>query len=326
VRAEPIDALWQSAAPMLASGPPEPLAVPEGPQWSFEVKWDGVRALVRVGVDGAIGLRSRNGGDLSGRYPTVASAAVGAAVAPLAAEAVLDGECVALDAAGRPTLPGVLRGGRAVRLIVFDVLAWRGRDVRDEPLAARQDLLAGAGLDAATSGAWVVSERFDDGPALLAATREQGLEGVMAKRRDSRYACGVRSPAWVKLPHRTVTTVLVVGWVRAASGSHVSSLVVADASGVVLGTVGSGIGAALGRTLAAALAPVARDGPHPALARTAEVAAGLRRFGDRLTWVDPVLVADVRHLGRTDSGALRQPVLSRMRPDLGPDDLSGGYR
>ncbi len=318
-----VEDLWVAAVPMLATGPPEPVAAPSGPGWSFEVKWDGVRALALVREDGVIALRSRSGGDLAGRYPAIVDPAVGAALAPLAAPAILDGECVLFDPAGRPSFKGALRGGAAVRLVVFDVLAWAGRDVRSESLAQRRSLLDSLDLSALTDGMWLPSAVFDDGDALLTATREQGLEGVMAKREGSRYDCGVRSRDWIKLPHRTLTDVVVVGWVRAESGGGVASLAVASPTGEFLGTVGSGMTDRLSAALVEVLAGVARREPDPAVHVSADAHAFLRRFGDRLTWVEPLLVAEVRHLGRMESGSLRQPTLARMRPDLAPHDLPG---
>ena len=308
---------------MLASGPPEPVAAPSGQGWSFEVKWDGVRALAHVRVDGTIALRSRNGVDLAGRYPAVVDPAVGAALAPLMAPAILDGECVRLDPSGRPSFPGAVRGGSAARLVVFDVLAWRGRDVRADTLAQRQSLVASLDLPALTGQAWMACEVFDDGDALLVATREQGLEGVMAKRRDSPYECGIRSRSWVKLPHLALTEVVVVGWVRAEFGGGVASLAVADPAGELLGTVGSGMTDRLSAALVAVLGGLALADPDPALHIGRDAGALLRRFADRLTWVEPLLVAEVRHLGRTESGALRQPTLVRMRPDRAPAELPG---
>ena len=308
---------------MLASGPPDPIAAPRGGEWSYEVKWDGVRALALVRDDGTVALRSRRGVDLAGRYPAIAAPSVGSALAPHLAPAILDGECVLFDPQGRPSFPGAMRGGAAVRFVVFDVLAWRGRDVRGDSLTRRRSLLAGVDLPALTEDAWRASRVFDDGDALLAATREQGLEGVMAKRRDGRYECGVRSRDWVKLPHRTLTDVVVVGWVRAESGGGVASLAVTDPTGEFLGTVGSGMTDRLSAALVDVLGGIARVEPDPAIHIGAEAHALLRRFGDRLTWVEPLLVAEVRHLGRTGSGALRQPTLARMRPDLAPADLPG---
>jgi bifunctional non-homologous end joining protein LigD len=318
-----IDELWVDVAPMLASGPPEPLRAPVGPQWSFEVKWDGVRALALVRRDGSVALRSRKGVDLARHYPAVAAPEVGAAVAPYGAPAILDGECVAVDPEGKPSFTGAIRGGAAVRFVVFDVLVWAGRDVRGETLSRRRALLATADLPTVTGGVWLPSAVFDDGDALLAATREQGLEGVMAKRSDSSYECGVRSRAWVKLPHRTLTEVVVVGWVRAESGGGVSSLAVADARGEFLGTVGSGMTNRMSAALLGVFGSISRSQPVAEVHVSADAQRFLGRLNDRLTWLEPLLVAEVRHLGRTESGALRQPTLARMRPDLGPADLPG---
>ncbi len=316
-----VEQLWLQARPMLASGPPQPLAVPPGDDWSFEVKWDGVRALALLGTDGSIRLRSRNGVDLTARYPAIAAA--GDAVPARGAPAILDGECVALDVSGRPSFDDVRRGGAVVRFMVFDVLAWRGRDLRDEHLDQRRALLAGLDLPWLTQEVWAPSAVFDDGDALLAATREQGMEGVMAKRRDSRYHCGVRSSDWVKLPHRSLTDVVVVGWVRARSGGEVAALAVADAAGRFLGTVGSGMTHRMSAALLGVLDGIVVPRPDPVL-ELGEVAAALEhRVGDRLVWVQPLLVAEVRHLGRTESGSLRQPTLVRMRPGLSPTELPG---
>jgi len=313
-----VEQLWIEARPMLASGPPQPLVAPSGEAWSFEVKWDGVRALARLGPDGSIALRSRNGVDLTGRFPAIAG--VGAALPTAGAPAILDGECVALDGSGRPTFDGLHRGG-AVRFMVFDVLAWHGCDVRSESLDERRALLAGLDLPWLTQEVWAPSAVFDDGDALLAATLEQGMEGVMAKRRDSPYRCGVRSPDWVKLPHRSLTDLVVVGWVRDRSGGGVAALAVADPAGGLLGTVGSGMTQRMSAALLDVLEGIGVAGPDPAL-DLGEVAAALtHRVGDRLAWVQPLLVAEVRHLGRTESGSLRQPTLVRMRPDLSPADL-----
>jgi bifunctional non-homologous end joining protein LigD len=133
----------------------------------------------------------------------------------------------------------------------------------------------------------------------------------------------VRSRDWVKLPHRTLTTVVVVGWVRAESGGGVASLAVADPAGGFLGTVGSGMTDQMSTALLGVLAGISRAEPDPGVHIGVDARALLQRFGDRLTWVEPLLVAEVRHLGRTGSGSLRQPTLTRMRPDLGPASLPG---
>jgi bifunctional non-homologous end joining protein LigD len=322
VAGDAVQALWRSVSPMLASGPPDPAVPPVGPDWQFEVKWDGIRALAHVDVDGRISLRSRTGNDLSARYPSITAADVGLALAGSIGPAILDGECVAFDDEGRPSFPGALRGGRAVRLVCFDTLVWRGRDVRDLPLVQRRDLLASVDLETLTQGAWRASPSFVDGPALVAATAEQGLEGVMAKDGRSPYRAGERSPAWVKLPHRTTATVVVVGWVRSTSGRDVGSLVVADAHRRLVGAVGSGLSQRLADALGPVLAGISREAPDSRLV-IGDRRAWLQGYGGRLHWVLPALAAEVRYLGHTESGSMRQPVLVRMRPDLDVSDVLG---
>jgi bifunctional non-homologous end joining protein LigD len=308
---------------MLASGPPDPIVPPSGAQWSFEVKWDGVRALACVRADGPLRLRSRRGTELSAHYPAIVDDRVGGGLAALVAPAILDGECVAFIG-GRPSFPGALRGGGTVRFMCFDVLAWQGRDVCALPLEERRALLAGIDLAHVTGDAWLRSPVFADGPALMAATDEQGLEGVVAKRSGSPYRPGVRSDDWVKLPHLRTTSLVVVGWVRPRSGTGVGSLVVADSRRTLVGSVGSGMTERISSALLPVLGDIGRGEPDPGLVIAPARTAWLRSFGDRLRWVEPALVVDVRHLGRTEGGGLRHPVLERLRPDLGPAGVLEG--
>lgn len=320
---DPVEEQWARAMPMLASGPPDPMEPPEGAQWSFEVKWDGVRALAWVRADATVRLRSRRGTDLGSRCPAIVDERVGVALAPLVGPAILDGECVAF-VRGRPSFPGALRGGRSVRFVCFDVLAWQGRDVCGMPLAERRALLAGIDLVSVTGGAWRPSPVFTDGPALMGATGEQGLEGVVAKRSGSPYRPGVRSDDWVKLPHLRTTSLVVVGWVRPRSGTGVGSLVVADSQRTLVGSVGSGMTERISSALLPVLGGIGRGEPDPGLAIAPDRTAWLRALGDRLRWVQPALVVDVRHLGRTEAGGLRHPVLDRLRPDLDAARVVGG--
>ena len=323
VARDAIEQLWGSATPMLASGPPDPIVPPAGAQWSFEVKWDGVRALASVRPGSPVRLRSRRGTDLAGRYPGIVAEPVGAALAPLVGPAILDGECVAL-VEGRPSFPGALRGGESVRFVCFDVLAWQGRDVCGLPLADRRALLAGIDLAHVTGDAWRSSPVFADGAALMVATAEQGLEGVVAKRSGSAYRPGVRSDDWVKLPHLRTTSLVVVGWVRPSAGTGIGSLVLADSRRALVGSVGSGMTDRVSSALLPVLADIGRPEPDPALVIAPDRAGWLRHFDDRLHWVQPALVVDVRHLGRSEVGVLRQPVLDRLRPDLDVAVVVGG--
>lgn len=313
--------------PMLAT----PGDLPTGTGWAYEVKWDGVRAVVTVG-DGRVDVRSRAGGDLTGSFPELAGLA--AALAPH--RAVLDGEVVAFDERGVPHLSALAprlhrRGGgsgagagagvRPVTYVVFDLLALDGEDLTGRPWRERRQRLEAL---LASGPAWQVPQAFDDGPGLLAATAARGLEGVVAKRREAPYQPGRRSPDWVKVPHRRTRSFVVGGWKAgtAPGPGRIGSLLVGTPAGdgrlVYDGAVGSGLSAALQRTLRAVLddltVAAAPFDPPPG-GRLPDPQR------DGITWCDPILVVDVEHLGRAGQGMLRQPVLVRARPDLTYDDL-----
>ena len=159
--------------------------------YAFEVKWDGFRAL--VSRNGDYQVRSRRGWRMTSLLPELAD---------LPAGVVLDGELVAFED-GRPHFPLVcerlLHGDRSVPLtyVVFDVLAVDGKPVTSQPYRERRAILDSLNLD---RGPWFVAETFDDGAALFAAVCEQGLEGVVAKRRGERYRPDERG--WVKTKNR----------------------------------------------------------------------------------------------------------------------------
>ena len=169
-----------------------PGVLPRGRAWAFEVKWDGFRAI--VATEDGLEVRSRRGWSMTDRLPELAALPTGL---------VLDGELVAIDHDGRPSFPLLVnrllhrRAGIPVMLIVFDVLRVEGEDAMCLPYAERRALLEAVELD---GPAWRTPDTFDDGPALLDAVHERGLEGVVAKRRDSTYRPGERG--WIKTKNR----------------------------------------------------------------------------------------------------------------------------
>jgi len=284
--------------------------LPSGDGWSHEVKWDGYRVLVhRADRPGALRLLSRTGQDLTVRFPALAG------LSELVADGtVLDAEVVSL-VGGRPDFSALASGNPAgiVRAVLFDVPVLGGEDVTREPLVARRQMLASFELP----GCALPSEPFADGAALLAATGEQGLEGVVAKRLASPYRPGVRSPDWRKHAHRRRRTVLVGGWrpVEGRSGLAASLLTGApDEAGDLrfLGRAGSGIGAVLAARLGGLLT-AAPAGTPPFVD---QVPAPDRR-GAR--WCRPVVAVEIAYRERTTSGRLRHPVVLGVREDADPD-------
>jgi bifunctional non-homologous end joining protein LigD len=301
--------------------------LPTGPEWSYEFKWDGMRALVDA-QPGALRISSRAGNDIAGAYPEI-TALFGAEGTP---DVLLDGEIVAFDSAGRPSFAllqtrmhvraarpaGALAAATPVSFVIFDVLRLHGVDLLDRTYDQRRATLERVAAD---HPGWVVSPAFDDGEATAAAARANGLEGVVAKRRSSRYLPGARSGDWVKMKFLRRQEFAVLGWEAADGGraGTIGSLLLGvaepgDPAGwTYMGQVGSGLGAASTRQLESALAPLRRDDP-PMPAPPALV--GQRK----VTWVDPQVVVEVEYAGISDGGRLRHPVFLGIRTDKAATD------
>ncbi|HXV58026.1 MAG TPA: DNA ligase D, partial [Gaiellaceae bacterium] len=297
--------------PMLAS-----LAesVPSGPGWTYEVKWDGYRAIARV-AGGEARLTSRRGIDLTERFAVVAKALERAARTP---NVVLDGEVCALDEAGRSSFSVMQQGKGPLVLYVFDVLEVDGEPVLDRTLAERRKLLE----KAADFGETIrVSQGFDDGEALREAAEEQGLEGILAKRLDSRYHPGRRSPEWLKIKTRQRQEFVVAGYTRGRGrrAGRLGSLILAVNRGGRLeyvGNAGSGFTEDAIDEVLARLRPLERRTPP-----LAEVPKMPRVRKDEVVWVEPELVAEVEFAEWTHDGRLRAPVYKGLREDKAPAEV-----
>jgi DNA ligase D-like protein (predicted ligase) len=300
--------------------------------WAFEPKWDGYRALGHV-VGGGLALRSRNGVDMAGWFPELA----GLAGALGEHAAVLDGEVVAFGGDGRPSFEALQqrmagragrRRGAPVTYLVFDLLWLDGRLLTGLPYTERRRLLE----DLAVAGdAWQTVASFPGaGTALLAATREQGLEGVVAKRLASIYLPGKRTRNWLKTKHYERETFLVGGFVP--DGEEVRSLLVGlpdpqRRGGLrFAGRVDHGLVPAARRRVGALLAPLV-TGRSP----FAEPPAVL--LGGRWTrpgpddpapvFVRPELAVEVSFLG-WESGRLRHAAYRGLAAD--GHTLRAGFR
>ena len=171
-------------------------ALPEGAEWEYELKLDGYRALA-LKTDSKVQLRSRNNNDFSGRYPDIVRA-----LAPLPNDTVVDGEVVAFDESGRPSFNTLQNYGSSkvpVFCFAFDLLILAGRDLRSETLDTRRELLRTKILTKLDEPIRYSAELAAGLPDLIRSVREQGLEGLVAKRRNSVYEPGQRSGAWRKM-------------------------------------------------------------------------------------------------------------------------------
>ncbi|MBJ7329595.1 MAG: DNA ligase D [Solirubrobacteraceae bacterium] len=307
----------QKLAPMLAKPGTLP---PDAEKWAYEVKWDGVRALA-YGQPGRLTLHSRNQLDITGGYPELRALrnALGHH------EVILDGEIVAFDAEGKPSFERLqkrmhVRGDAQVRrlmkdvpvvYVLFDLLWLDGHSLMERSYDERRAALEGLGLQ---SRHWQTLEPVEDGEALLAATREQGLEGIVAKRRDFRYEAGRRSASWIKITNLQREDVVIAGWLpgEGRRSKGIGSLVVAvEGDGGHLryaGRVGTGFTEAELDRLTKQLSELQTD----------QGAIEDERIPKEVTWVRPELTAAVEFRHWTKDGVLRAPSYKGLRPDASP--------
>ncbi|MFZ2012305.1 MAG: non-homologous end-joining DNA ligase [Nocardioides sp.] len=294
--------------------------VPTGEEWRHEVKWDGMRVLVDV-RRGEARLWSRNENDATVSFPELRALPVD--------DALLDGEVVAF-ADGAPSFAAlaermhVSRADRAralaerlpVTLIVFDLLRLGDRDLMDEPLGTRRELLEVLDLH---DDRWQTPPTYDDGQMLFDATFQQGLEGIVSKRLSSRYRPGLRSKDWLKFAHRRRESYVVGGWrLETDSKDRLGAVLIGEPTAGGLryrGRVGSGIAGKKALLLREVLADLTRE-------TTPFVDEVPRLDALGTTWVEPVLVVDVESLGPSAQGRVRQPSYVGTRADLTPEDLS----
>jgi bifunctional non-homologous end joining protein LigD len=314
--------------PMLARTGP----LPTGDRWAYEIKWDGIRALV-YSQPGRLRIESRNLRDLTAQYPELRR--LGRALG--AHEAILDGEIVALDPEGRPSFERLqqrmhLTADSMIRrrakevpaaMMLFDLLYLDGELLLDLPHEERRRRLEDLGLN---GPAWQTpAVHLGDGKALLRATAAQGLEGIVAKRLDCPYEPGRRTPNWVKVKNSRRQELVVGGWLpgEGRRAERVGALLVGHYQGGKLrfaGRVGTGFTdktlADLGRRLADLTRPASpfQAGPKPPKGAV---------------WVEPRLVAEVDFAEWTREGILRHPSYKGLRDDKDPrevvrEDLAAG--
>jgi bifunctional non-homologous end joining protein LigD len=225
--------------------------------WAYEIKWDGYRTLA-FAEGGRTRWQSSNLIDVTVKYPELADFAVSVN----APSAIIDGELVVLDADGRPDFELMQQHATQVAFYAFDVLSVDGHDTIALPYESRRELLTGL-VEAGPN--WMVpAHRIGDGAALVAATVERGLEGVMAKRLGSVYVPGKRTPNWRKVKNRRPVEVIIGGY-KPGGGNRESTfgslLVGVPVEGGLkfAGGVGTGFNERTLRDLSATLARLRTD-------------------------------------------------------------------
>jgi bifunctional non-homologous end joining protein LigD len=295
-------------------------------RWAFEIKWDGVRAIAYCET-GRLRLESRNRREITPHYPELRAMA-----AELGSrDAVLDGEVVAFDDEGRPSferLQGRMNlssdaairrrmADRPVTYLAFDVLYLDGRSLIDAPYTERRKHLEALGLDGPN---WQTpSHHLGEGTALLELTRERGLEGLVAKRLDSRYLPGRRTRAWLKVKNTLSQELVIGGWLpgRGRREGTLGAILVGyhdDSDGRRLryaGRVGSGFTDDELDRLVGLLDPLRCD----------ESPFEGRQPPRESVFVEPSLVAEVQFREWTAARTLRAPVYKGLRADKDPAEV-----
>ncbi|HEX6791818.1 MAG TPA: non-homologous end-joining DNA ligase [Candidatus Krumholzibacteria bacterium] len=291
--------------------------VPTRGDWLYEVKWDGIRAMISL-EEGQVRIHSRNQRDITTAFPELLKAEDSFR----ATTALFDGEIVCLDKAGKPMFTEVInrmrqtseraaeRARRACPAVcyVFDCLYLDGRPLIGDPIERRREFMA----DAIKGGAYRVSQTVEDGQALFDAAREAGLEGIMAKKAGSPYTPGRRNEAWLKVKTRNTIDALIIGYTRGKGdrGAAFGALHLArpDGDGLqYLGKVGTGFDDRKMTLIKAELEKIP-EGKRPIKEKPVDNAVSV--------WLEPALWCEVQFASFSSNGTLREPVFIRLRPDL----------
>jgi bifunctional non-homologous end joining protein LigD len=298
--------------------------------WAYEMKWDGLRAICTL-EGGRVRLESRSGRDITHAYPELQPMATVLDLSD-ADSAVLDGEIVAFGGEAWPSFEALqgrmnissaaeartLMAATPVSYLIFDLLRLGPEVLLDRPYAERRARLEELDLNGPN---WQTPPSFRDeaGADVLAVSRQQGLEGVVAKRLVSRYEPGRRSPSWIKVKNIYRQETVVGGWQPGEGGrsGQIGSLLIGvyEPAGLVYaGHVGTGFTRQSLSLLAERLAPLQR-GTSPF---ASEIPAEHARYAQ---WVEPRLVIEVAFTQWTSAGRLRAPSYKGLRDDKDPAEV-----
>ncbi|SEI11433.1 bifunctional non-homologous end joining protein LigD [Rhizobium tibeticum] len=301
----PLDPMPARIEHCLALLKPRP---PIGPDWIYEIKWDGYRIAVHLN-NGNVRILTRGGHDWTHRFPAIEADAKRLGVG----SAILDGEAVVLDEHGRLNFGQLQQslGGRGGKLnsgasimFAFDLLYFDGHDIRSLELTARRYFLRSLLKDA--QGSIRLSEDIEgDGREIFAAACEHGLEGIIAKYKDSPYRSG-RLGEWVKVKCVQSDSFMIVGYEHSLSarGGIGSLLLAARKEGklVYVGSVGTGFSELTAQHLRTTLDRIKR--------KSSPIEYGGRR---RVVWVQPTLIAEIEYRAWTHDGKLRHASYKGLR-------------
>jgi bifunctional non-homologous end joining protein LigD len=309
LRDAPVKPMPHGIKPMLATLVEEPF---DHPDWLFEVKWDGYRAIAEI-RDGSVALYSRNGISFEKKFfPVVES------LRKIGFEAVLDGEIVVVDDQGRPDFQRLQHyeesGGGHLLYYVFDLLYLRGHDLTNLALLRRKELLKTI-LPAAPNLRFS-DHVWHDGVLFYQAAKEKGVEGIVAKHAQSVYETGSRSRQWLKVKTRLTQDAVIAGFTEPRGGRKCfGALVLGVLQGdelIYIGHAGGGFGAKDLMEIRAKLAPlIQKECPFKVQPATNTPA----------TWLKPELVCEVALSGWTEDAVMRHPVFLRLREEKAASEV-----
>lgn len=286
------------------------------PDWLFEVKWDGYRAIAETGGK-ENRLYSRNGLTFDKAYPKVFEE-----LRLIKRKVILDGEIVVFDETGRPSFQKLQnyqsRQQYPIQYYVFDCLACDGKPMEKLPLIERKALLRELLPESAVIR--FCDHVAEEGKVLFRELVKMNLEGMIAKRKDSRYQEGKRTTDWLKIKNIKTQEAIIVGFTDPkGSRSYFGSLLLAvNKRGklVSIGGVGTGFTDKSLKDIHAKLKKHIR--------KTSPLDVPIKDTGD-ITWVNPVLVCNIKFTEITDDGSIRHPVFQGLRVDKTPDEVRPEY-
>ncbi len=303
LKGAPIKPMPHGIKPMLATVVEKPF---DHPDWIFEVKWDGYRAVAEI-RDKDVSLYSRNGISFDKKFSPIVDS-----LRKFGFDAVLDGEIVVVDDQGRPDFQALQhyhdsRSGH-LAYYVFDLLYFRGHDMTDLPLIRRKELLKK--ILPSSQKIRLSDHVSKEGVLFYNVAKEKGLEGIVAKHSQGAYEMGKRSRQWLKVKTRLAQEGVIAGFTEPGGGRHYfGALVLGVFEGdklAYIGHVGGGFSLKDLKDIHEKMEPLVRkECPFNIKPET----------NAPVTWVKPELVCEVGLSGWTEDDVMRQPVFLRMRED-----------
>jgi bifunctional non-homologous end joining protein LigD len=284
----------------------------DSPDWIFEIKWDGYRAIAEISKSGNK-LYSRNGLTFDKAYPKVFEE-----LRKFKKEAIIDGEIVVFDNNGRPNfqkLQNYKSNDRyVIQFYVFDCIEIGGKRLTDLPVTERKEQLKKL---IPKSDVILFCDHVDgEGKALFKEMKKMNLEGMIAKRKSSKYYIGKRSADWLKIKNVLTQEAIIVGFTdpKGARSSFGSLLLGVKKRGKLtyIGNVGTGFTDKSLKDLHAKLKKIIR--------KTTPLDIPIKETSD-MTWVDPVLVCNIKYTEMTEDGSVRHPVFQGLRVDKEVDEV-----